>query len=453
MLSIQLPLLVFFVVDVAGNILKALDAGDTINLKDPVFKDFSIRAYTEPTPELSGSVKFWLNGQFFRVENVAPYAFNGDNNGIYNPWRPNPWTYTLLAIPSARHLGRDYPGTPLEIRFTIISESLEPPQYVESFSLVDERTNLVVQEFENDSLTIDLANPDHIHWAFRANTVPARVGSVDFVHDNILGYLVNTFPYQTPIAYRDFGTHTVVAKVYSEPNAQGIKGIERKATVTIISTASLSVDNFDILSSSGSLIGRLEEGDEINVADPLYKSMTIVANTSGQVGSVKFDLNNQFYRTENVPPYTITGDQNGYFNPWVPQPGNYTLTGTPYAASYASGSAGSSGTIHFKVVNNSHKGSTARVATPDTESNLEKNGFSALTLYPVPVGDQLNVIVENDSLENASIAILNVHGLVFYKDTYIRPLTIDTADFKPGVYFLQVVGEGGYRQVTKFIKN
>ncbi|WP_276372359.1 T9SS type A sorting domain-containing protein [Chryseolinea sp. H1M3-3] len=325
----------FDVVNTSGQYLMQLTEDSRINIKNPAFRSVSIRANTFPDPVTS--VKFWLNGQFFRVENIPPYAFNGDINGIYNPWVVNPWDYTIKAIPYIRIRGKEYAGTPLEVHFKVVSEN--------------------------------------VNYA-------------------VVGY--------------------------------------------------------DIVDTSGNFIGHLNEGDVISNDQP----MTIIANTTGQVGSVKFTLNNQFYRTENVPPYTITGDQNGYFNPWVPQAGNYTLTGTPYSASSAGGNAGSSRTIHFKVVNKkTNNESTARVIPGNTESNPSKNESSVLTLYPVPVDDQLNVVIESASLENISIAILNVYGLVVYKDTYKGPSAVDTSNLRSGVYFLQVVGAEGYQEVKKFIKN
>ncbi len=327
----------FDVVDISGKVLMPLTEGAKINIKDPLFKAFSIRANTNP--EIVGSVKFWLNGQFFRVENVAPYAFNGDVNGVYNPWAANPWDYTILAIPYVKVSGKEYAGQPLEVHFKVVSE-----------------------------------------------TIP------------------------------------------------------------------LTVSDFDVVDTSGKFLKHLNEGDEINVGDPLYKAMTVVANTTGQVGSVKFLLNNQFYRTENVAPYTITGDQNGYFNPWFPQVGNYTLSGTPYSQASAGGTSGIPLTIHFTVVNKT-KSAVSREETPSSDDEILKveNETLGVSLYPVPVGNELNVKMEERADYEATLVILNAQGTNFYSGTYSES-SINTLDLKAGVYFLKIVGRDGFQKVVKFIK-
>jgi len=66
------------------------------------------------------------------------------------------------------------------------------------------------------------------------------------------------------------------------------------------------------------------------------------------MGSVQFNLNGT-KRTENVAPYAWWGDTNGDYNAWTPAAGSYTLTGTPYSQSGASGTAGTPLTVHFTV--------------------------------------------------------------------------------------------------------
>jgi hypothetical protein len=110
------------------------------------------------------------------------------------------------------------------------------------------------------------------------------------------------------------------------------------------------VVNYQIVNTSGTFLRSLKEGDVLNLDDLRAQGQTIVATTTGQVGSVGFLLNNRFFNMQNAYPYTLTGDNYGtYFAPWIPQAGNYTLTATPYSKSNGGGVAGQPLTIHFTV--------------------------------------------------------------------------------------------------------
>lgn len=322
----------FDVVDTSGKFLMELKQDSKINIKDPAFKLFSIRAHTNP--EVVSSVKFWLNGKFFRVENVPPYAFNGDINGVYNPWIVNPWDYTIRAVPYIRLNGKEYEGNALTVHFKVVSETL-----------------------------------------------------------------------------------------------------------------SFGVTGFDVVDTDGNLITHLREGDLL-YDDQLS---TIVANTTGPVRSVTFTLNNQFYRTENVPPYTLTGDQNGNFNPWSPQPGYYTLTAAPYSASSGGGDAGVSRTVHF-IAQGKHMSSANRVGFNVQEESLESEGPFSVLIYPVPVDDALLLKADDRFTPAASVKIVNVQGLKVYDGVYSESSVIPTQHLKGGVYFLQVTDVNGVSSVAKFIK-
>lgn len=80
------------------------------------------------------------------------------------------------------------------------------------------------------------------------------------------------------------------------------------------------------------------------------------------VGSVRIDVNHvkgfqidagtgriQKDKVEQSPPYSLSDDK-GDYNPWTPDPGDYTVTATPYSERGAEGEAGKPVTLHFRVV-------------------------------------------------------------------------------------------------------
>ncbi len=97
-------------------------------------------------------------------------------------------------------------------------------------------------------------------------------------------------------------------------------------------------------------IAVLNDGSEINFANLPTKKLNIRADVTGSVGSVRFGLDGKSnYRTENVAPYALAGDNSGNYNSWTPSLGSHTVTATPYSSSNAGGTAGVAKTITFIV--------------------------------------------------------------------------------------------------------
>ncbi|MCB0851408.1 MAG: T9SS type A sorting domain-containing protein, partial [Bacteroidetes bacterium] len=59
----------------------------------------------------------------YRIENFAPYALHGDNNGDYDPYTYTPGTYTVSATPYDRRNGKGNKGEKHTITFTVIDSN------------------------------------------------------------------------------------------------------------------------------------------------------------------------------------------------------------------------------------------------------------------------------------------------------------------------------------------
>ncbi|WP_229310725.1 malectin domain-containing carbohydrate-binding protein, partial [Larkinella arboricola] len=97
----------------------------------------------------------------------------------------------------------------------------------------------------------------------------------------------------------------------------------------------------------------LTNGDQLNLNTLPTRNLNIRANTSpNTVGSVKMVLSGKQSKTqtETGAPYSLFGDTNGNYNPWIPAVGSYNLTTTPYSGASATGTAGTPLTITFTVV-------------------------------------------------------------------------------------------------------
>ena len=94
-----------------------LPDGATLDLSELPTRKLNIRANTDPAEV--GSVKFLFDGKARPMEEFAPYSFEGDTEGDYNPWTPRPGTYTLTATPYAAARARGKAGRPLTITFSV----------------------------------------------------------------------------------------------------------------------------------------------------------------------------------------------------------------------------------------------------------------------------------------------------------------------------------------------
>lgn len=129
-------------------------------------------------------------------------------------------------------------------------------------------------------------------------------------------------------------------------------------------------------------IRTMAPGEVINIAS--LKNLNIRANTTpGSVGSVKFALSGKQVKnsTEAVAPYALFGDKNSNYNNWTPAVGSYTLKATPYTLSGGSGTAGTSLTITFSVINKAPAISSTAVLAKIPE---EANTSIQLLAYPSP---------------------------------------------------------------------
>ncbi|MDX1993570.1 MAG: hypothetical protein SF029_14375, partial [bacterium] len=102
--------------------IRVMTNGETVNLATLPTRNINIRVVTNPTTV--GSIKFILNGAQFsnanRVENTAPYALWGDENGDYYGWQPRLGSYTLLAQSFELRDLAGSAGRPMTVQFNVV---------------------------------------------------------------------------------------------------------------------------------------------------------------------------------------------------------------------------------------------------------------------------------------------------------------------------------------------
>lgn len=332
------------------------------------------------------------------------------------------------------------------------------PYGVSSFSLVNATTGKVIVDFD-DTLTVDIAHPDFSKYTIRANTKPGTVGSVIFKVDGSKRNTENLNPYvldRSVFTALKLGAHKVVAEAYTKAHGKGIKGAGKNATVNVINTAAIT--SFDVVNVQGKVLMRLAPGSTINIKDPAFAFISIIANTGdSKIGSVYFKLNS-FYHTENIEPYSLNGNEHGFFAPWPFKVGKYSITATPYSKDNRGGVAGKSLTINFEVVKDKVGAIAAREDMSPEEETLEvsEETTSSWVVYPVPVNDELNLRVEGEATGNVDVTIVTIQGRKVYSQNIpVEKLTsvpIRTSEFAAGTYYIQLIDSKGKRSVKKFTK-
>jgi len=81
----------------------------------------------------------------------------------------------------------------------------------------------------------------------------------------------------------------------------------------------------EVVAMDGTLLTRITT-QGATVSQSLSDPFTIIATPRDEeISQVKWYIDNQLVQTENLAPYTMTGDIGGDFNPWTPKPGTYKI--------------------------------------------------------------------------------------------------------------------------------
>ncbi len=141
-------------------------------------------------------------------------------------------------------------------------------------------------------------------------------------------------------------------------------------------TPSSAVASVSIIDAgTNSVAGTLANGSTINLA-AYPNGISLRANVTGNVGSVRFMVNGVLVRTENATPYSIAGENGSDIFPWDVTNGTYTLVTTPFSGPNGTGQAGTAKSISFTVTGIVPQGTpatstaTARVNATDAPVRL-----------------------------------------------------------------------------------
>ncbi|MBF9252721.1 T9SS type A sorting domain-containing protein [Pontibacter sp. 172403-2] len=235
-------------------------------------------------------------------------------------------------------------------------------QQVTSFTLVNADTDKDIQTIASGA-TLNLATLPTKNLSIRVNTNPAIVGSVKLVLSGTLAKSVtengapyalfgdNTGDYNGWVP--EVGSYTLKATPYTLRAGGGTAGTAQTISFTVVNQSttvsqqvtSLTLYNADTKKS----IQTLTNGSTLDLNALPTRNLNIRATTNPSiVGSVTFTLSGTESKsaTESLAPYDMMGDAGA----WTPAPGSYTLKVTPFSAAKGTGTAGTTLSISFTVV-------------------------------------------------------------------------------------------------------
>ncbi|WP_242916746.1 T9SS type A sorting domain-containing protein [Pontibacter liquoris] len=185
---------------------------------------------------------------------------------------------------------------------------------------------------------------------------------------------------------------------------------EEPEPIAAPSTDTYKVTSFTLQdASTGKDIQTLSNGATLNLANLPSTKLNVRANASSGTGSVVFTLGGEQSKksTESIAPFELMGDNGS----WTPAVGSYTLKGTPYSGKSASGSAGTSLSLNFEVINStssSTENGTFTLVNADTDKDIQKlTSGATLNLAALPTKN-LNIRYTPDS--NAGSIVFSLSG-------------------------------------------
>jgi hypothetical protein len=224
----------------------------------------SVNIRADPDPLFpTSSVVFDYDGKLFRIENGAPFVFNGNSGNDYNAWTPVIGRHTVVATPFSGKDGSGAKGAPVLVTFVAflpppVSPPVRPPNpapvvaaasptlgsspIVSQLLLINADTDTPILPLVNGTILTLSALPTR-RLNIQAITIPYPTGSVRFAYDTSSNYrMESTIPYAlggdsggnfnswTPST----GRHTITAVPYAEKDGTGIVGIRLSVSFTVV---------------------------------------------------------------------------------------------------------------------------------------------------------------------------------------------------------------------------
>ena len=343
-------------------------------------------------------------------------------------------------------------------QFVLESDEVIADNAVTSYILVDADTDQDLFEL-TDGITLDLLTlPPNLN-------VRAEVtNGVESVHLSLSPQGVsreeNVAPYSLfgdansdyDAGTLEVGMQTLSATPYSGDNQSGEEGTSLSIKLNVVEGGGpgFAVTSFTLIDADEDEdLFELTDGITLDLSD-LPANLAVRANVTDDVESVVLSLNPQgVSREENVPPYSLFGDETetGDYYGGAINPGEQTLSAIPYSEDLMGGETGTSLSITLNVVNGASAASFAKagpamtissgttIASADVPTEFElgyayPNPFNPVSLINFDVPEAAHVSINVYNMLGQQVAVLANE----FRDAGTHTVRFDAQGLSAGVY-------------------
>ncbi|MEM9933041.1 MAG: choice-of-anchor D domain-containing protein [Bacteroidota bacterium] len=390
--------------------------GDTFTL-DELPENFNLVAVVEGNEEIN-RVFLDLNGpvENERFERVFPYAVFGDNKGNFNGRPKKAGMYDITATPFFID-GELMEGGSLTVNFEIIDCDVEgdmanagPKKQLDC----DTGTAML----EGSVMQGPLTAPFMVEWSgpsgFSSTSLTPEVTLAGIYTLTITGGITGCV-----------STDEVLVEPCAETCEPQVSGF-------ILVNAKTDEDIREL--TTGAVIDLTQDGRDLSIRAKVL--------CGDKVKSVKLELRGAQVRdrTENVAPYSLTGDIKGDYRDQEFRPGDYSLEATPFTERNGQGAEGISKMITFTVTN-------GEAAVQSQFGDPSLNPDYQLSIFPIPTAGELYLDMKFFEEGIYEVVLFDIAGRtvmdqrLVYDEVTGKRFTVKTQQLADGVYMLRLSGQ------------
>lgn len=185
------------------------------------------------------------------------------------------------------------------------------------------------------------------------------------------------------------GEYTLTAIAYPEQHAGGTPTDTLTASFTVHIETCTEIGCFTLVNAeTDEDIESIEEGETF--VKPVNSYFNIRFNPAFNPGSVQFKIEDNIYRLENAPPFSLAGDRDGDYLPWkAGLAGTYYIEATPYSGPNRTGYAGQPVSISFTIIQPDISEPAFTIVNADTDEDIQP--LNDGDIFVKPAGTNINI--------------------------------------------------------------